>query len=298
MTPNMDIKPYEDSRFGKVTFVNTRKQSIWRPVEITGDGLQVTLSLATRNFDEQQVHDLICDSLARMRSDWERADRVKIDENFAINYHLLKIRVRPHDGEGYSYVLEDGIWYACYPNGSDFADDYVHARMAFLLDQIFEAAGDHYLETRGREIGNIIGTSIAEMKSGQLNPGVLGRNLQHIAEMDGKDKWENYRIEISRNLIVYPAEYLDSTIIHEYIHNFIWDHDDDFYSSCEYYCEKILGKGYNELKEKYSGRLVSVFSEKPFFRYKHSLPGPSVIWVNGKRLRRVGKDIVTREYYY
>lgn len=294
----MTIKPYDDPRFGKVTFVKTRKKSVSRPLELTEDGVQVTLSLETRNYDEQQMRDLICADLAKMRHRWERDGKMKIDENFAINYHLLKIRVRPHDGDGYSFILEDDIWIALYPKGGDFGDDYVHARMEYLFYQILEAAGDHYLQTRGKEIGDIIGTSIAEMKACKLEAWVRGMNWKHPVSEDGEEKWENFRIEVSRTLMVYPAEYVDKTIIHEYIHNFLWEHDEDFYSSWDYYCEKILGKGYNELDKKYGNRMVSIFAEKPFYRIKHSSPGPPVIWVNGKRLKKVEKDVITKEYYY
>lgn len=230
--------------------------------------------------------------------------------DFSVKYPLFKMKLKEEATEhgSFDFRHEDGWWIVLYPPGTDFNNEIVQERLFVLFDHVLNTAASTYARERGTQIAEIIGTTIPKFDaSKRLGVSVLGINHARPAkegenvtsyDEDNDRRMVNEYITVSSSLLLYPSEYIDSVLIHELIHNFFFDHGQDFQDTTDYYCEKILRKTEDEISRKYSGWSTAPFAEKPLYKFKPRPYVPKHIIVNGRRLRRLSEDKPLEKIYF
>lgn len=270
----------------------------------------VYVKVKDADMSETEAEDIIRKRIALNKHYRKRLGVKDATPDFSVKYPLFKMKLKEEVTEYgcFDFRPEDGWWIVLYPPGTDFNNEIVQERLFVLFDHVLNAAATSYARERGTQIAEIIGTTIPKFNaSKRLGAFVLGTNLAHLAKEgergtsyneDTDTRMVNESITVLDSLLFYPSEYIDSVLIHELIHNFFFDHGQDFQDTTDYYCEKILGKTEAEIERRYSEWNTAPFAEKPLYKFKPTPSVPKYIIVNGRRLRRLSEDKPLEKIYF
>lgn len=272
-------------------------------VDVNRQDIIVLVLVKELTLNDDDIEKIIADTFERRRKRRAHFQIEPVSPDFAVDYPRFKMRLKEKETEDglLDHVKEGNWWVVLYPPGTDFSNEVIQERFFTYFESVLDSAADEYVNSRGSEIADIIGTSIPCFNAEKsLGLGVLGNNVAHRAKPDDRKaavdqetntRWSNFEINIKSELLLYPHERIDAVIIHELIHNFFFDHGDDFQSSVDYYCEKILGKSEDQIRDKYSYWMCAPFAKHPLYNYRSEPAGPLSIVANGKRYFRKKKDV-------
>lgn len=199
-----------------------------------------------------------------------------ISPEYRLEYPRIKVKIGFEEFKIDDYVLkpflghrkEEDWWVLLCPPDTDFSSDLEQIRMyEYMKYAVLADATEEYIKKRGPEIGRIMGTEVPRFEAKWIKS--LGKHVwsPDVTDQSKATWWEQTIIRIRPDLLIYPPEFMDFVLIHEFTHNFHHDHGKEFHEMCDRYCKLILGRTEFEIDdylEEYTEEYMLVLgAEKP-----------------------------------
>lgn len=186
-----------------------------------------------------------------------RKDGIKeIDESFALDYPLFKMRVRKADKPEISHSRDaDGVWWVECPTDYDFSKENVQLYLLDYFKAMLKSAAEAYFPERVRKWGIQIypGRRFEQIECKSLNS-------RHAYGTNTKGE----KLTFDPILMAHPVKFTDIIIIHELCHNWVFNHGGGFKAMERKWCQILL-----KLEPDYYDKFLRthrfvLFAENPF----------------------------------
>jgi len=178
----------------------------------------------------------------------------EIDETFALDYPLFKMRVRKTDLPKISHSQDsDGVWWVDCPADYDFSKENMQLYLLNYFKKVLFSAAEAYFPERVRKWGI------------QIYPGRRFEQIEYkslsraYACNTGAEK-----LTFDPKLMAYPAKFTDYVIIHELCHDWIMNHGGGFKAMERKWCQILLKQEPDHYDEFLSTHRFVLFAENPF----------------------------------
>ena len=240
--------------------VELRQTSITHMNYYRPDGAAIYVDRVLQYMTAKEMDELIeshfAQEIHRIRKDGIK----EINESFALDYPLFKMRVRKTEKPEISHSQDsDGVWWVECPTDYDFSKENVQLYLLDYFKTVLKSAAAAYFPGRVRKWG-------IQIYPGRRFEQIEYKSLARLRALGCNTGAE--KLTFDPILMAYPVEFTDFVIIHELCHNWIMNHGFGFRAMERKWCQILL---HHEpeyyIKFRSTHRFV-LFAENPFIPFE------------------------------
>ena len=250
----------KDTRWGKV---EVRHSDAWRNIYRLDGAVLYNNGFIIEYLPEEEAARWAEEKLTGI------PDYVKeIDENFALDYPLFKMKIRRYDGDSLSHECDEaGVWWVNVPQNCDFSRENVKMCLLKYFDKVLLSAGQQYFPQRVEYFQAKMRTpkTIRNIVVEQFyNTNKIAYNLFNAVSPGSTQDDGTRDLHFDAELMAYPEKFTDSVIIHELCHNRVWAHNKNFYDLESNWCFLLLNIYPHHYDEFFKTHRLVLFARDPW----------------------------------